>query len=146
MRSVSERRPPGPSYVSPFRAAREMRRDPLGFTTRVAREYGDLVLVRMGPMHAYMLFHPDHAKHILQEHHTNYVKGPIIARVKVLIGEGLFTSEGSFWRRQRRLAQPAFHKERIAALVDTIVRCTESAWPGGSRPCATAGPSTSPPR
>jgi len=125
MGSGYQQRPPGPRYLTPFGAEREMRRDPLGFVARLQREHGDLLLVRMGPIHVYMLFHPDHAKHVLQENHANYVKGPIIARVKVLFGEGLFTSEGSFWRRQRRLAQPAFHRERIAALVDTIVGCTD---------------------
>jgi len=116
--------PPGPAYLTPFGVGRTMRRDPLAFVSGLARDYGDSVLVRMGPVHFYMFFHPDAVKHVLQENHQNYVKGPIIGRVKVLIGEGLFTSEGSFWRRQRRLAQPAFHRDRIAGLVDTMVRCT----------------------
>ena len=63
-----------------------------------------------------MLYHPDHVKHVLQENNRNYWKGNLIARVKPLIGEGLFTSEGDFWRRQRRLAQPAFHRQRIEEL------------------------------
>lgn len=101
-----------------------MRRDPLAFVSGLKRDYGDVVLVRMGPVHVYMLFHPNDVKHVLQENNQNYVKGPIIGRVKVLIGEGLFTSEGPFWRRQRRLAQPAFHRDRIASFFDTMVRCT----------------------
>ena len=72
----------------------------------------------------YLFTHPDAVKHVLQDNNQNYVKGEIIGRVKVLIGEGLFTSEGDFWRRQRRLAQPAFHRERIAGFVDTMVRRT----------------------
>src|SRR5262249_33336377 len=119
-----DERPPGPSYLTPFLVGREMRADPLGFVRRLFDEYGDVSFLRMGPVRAYLFFHPDDVKHLLQERHTNFVKGPIIARVKVLIGEGLFTSEGDFWRRQRRLAQPAFHRERIAGFVDTMVRCT----------------------
>lgn len=129
---------PGPRYLTPFAAARAMRPDPLGFVTRLAREWGDVVCVRMGPIAVHMFFHPDDVRHVLQEHNQRYVKGPIIARAKVLIGEGLFTSEGSFWRRQRRLAQPAFHRERIAGLVDTMVACTAErldAW----RPVGPAG-------
>jgi cytochrome P450 len=118
-----EVRPPGPSYLTPFRVGREMRQDPLAFVSRLFRDYGDFSLLRMGPLQAYMVFHPDDVKHVLQENHTNYVKGPIVGRVKVLIGEGLFTSEGAFWRRQRRLAQPAFHRERIQGFADTMVRC-----------------------
>jgi len=99
-----------------------MRRDPLGFVSALARDYGDVVLLRMGPLQAYLLHHPDGVKHVLQDNNQNYVKGPIIARTKVLIGDGLFTSEGDFWRRQRRLAQPAFHRERIAGFAAAMVR------------------------
>jgi len=115
---------PGPRYLSPFAATRVMKRDPLGFVTELARDWGDVVRVRMGPIAVHMFFHPDAIRHVLQEHNQRYVKGPIVGRVKVLIGEGLFTSEGSFWRRQRRLAQPAFHRERIAGFVDTMVAAT----------------------
>lgn len=131
---------PGPRYRTPFAAARAMRRDPLGFISALARDFGDVVCVRMGPLSVYMFFHPDAVRHVLQEHNQRYVKGPIIGRVKVLIGEGLFTSEGTFWRRQRRLAQPAFHRERIAGFVDTMVASTAErldAW----RPAAAAGSS-----
>ena len=113
-----------------------MRRDPLAFVAALAREYGDVVCLRMGPVRIYLLHHPDAVKHVLQDNNTNYVKGPVIARVKVLIGEGLFTSEGDFWRRQRRLAQPAFHRERIAGFADTMVRCTAerlSRWETAAR-------------
>ena len=117
-------RPPGPSYWTPIGFGREMRRDPLSCATALAREYGDVVCIRMGIIDAYLLHHPDGVKHVLQDNNQNYVKGPIIARVKPLFGEGLFTSEGDFWRRQRRLAQPAFHRERIAGFADTMVRRT----------------------
>jgi cytochrome P450 len=101
-----------------------MRRDPLAFVSALAREYGDVVCLGLGPIRIYLLHHPDAVKHVLQDNNQNYVKGPVIGRVKVLIGEGLFTSEGDFWRRQRRLAQPSFHRERIADFAATMVRCT----------------------
>src|SRR5262245_37762972 len=103
---------------------RTMMRNPIALMTQLNREHGDVLCIRLGPFRYYTLFHPDHVRHVLHENHTNYVKGPIIARAKILIGEGLFTSEGDFWRRQRRLAQPAFHRERIAGFVDTMVRRT----------------------
>jgi cytochrome P450 len=101
-----------------------MRRDPLGFVAALARDYGDVVRLAMGPVSVYLVHHPDGVKHVLQDNNQNYVKGPVIGRVKVLIGEGLFTSEGAFWRRQRRLAQPAFHRERIAGFAGTMVHRT----------------------
>src|SRR6185295_4534817 len=73
-------RPPGPSYWTPFGAARELRPDPLAYVTRLQREYGDVALLRMGHLSAYFFFHPDAVRHVLQENHSNYVKGPLIAR------------------------------------------------------------------
>ena len=113
-----------------------IRHDPLAFVSGLARDYGDVVRLGMGPISAYLFFHPDAVKHVLQDNNQNYVKGQIIGRVKILIGEGLFTSEGDFWRRQRRLAQPAFHRERIAGFAATMVRCTEerlARWEGAAR-------------
>ena len=101
-----------------------MRRDPLAFVEALAREYGDAVCLGLGIVDVYLFHHPDAVKHVLQDNNQNYVKGEVIGRVKVLIGEGLFTSEGDLWRRQRRLAQPAFHRERIAGFADTMVRRT----------------------
>ena len=119
-----DRRPPGPSYWTPFGPGRVMRRDPLAYVSALARDYGDVVRLGLGPLSVYMLHHPDGVKHVLQDNNQNYVKGPVIGRVAILIGDGLFTSEGDFWRRQRRLAQPAFHRERIAGFVGTMVRRT----------------------
>lgn len=119
-----ERVPPGPFWWTPITPGIAMRRDPLGFVTAMARDYGDVVCLRMGPMRFYLVHHAEGVKQVLQDNNQNYVKGPVIARVKILIGEGLFTSEGPFWRRQRRLAQPAFTRERIAGFADTMVRRT----------------------
>jgi hypothetical protein len=58
MWSEREKRPPGPSYLTPFGVGREMRQDPLGFVSRLFRDYGDVSLLRMGPMQAYLAFHP----------------------------------------------------------------------------------------
>ncbi|MDX2170677.1 MAG: cytochrome P450 [Deltaproteobacteria bacterium] len=91
------------------------RRDPLGLLQWAAAEFGDVVRVDAWPLQAHLLFHPDAVKHVLLDNNRNYWKGGLVGRVKPLIGEGLFTSEGDFWRRQRRLAQPAFHRQRIEA-------------------------------
>ncbi len=107
------RRPPGRRYPTPFHFFYTARRDPLAFLRWAAREYGDVVRFDAWPFIVHVLYHPDHIKHVLQENNRNYWKGNLIGRVKPLIGEGLFTSEGDFWRRQRRLAQPAFHRQRI---------------------------------
>jgi cytochrome P450 len=67
---------------------------------------------------------PEYVKYILQDNNRNYTKSFGYQILKLLLGEGLLTSEGDFWRRQRRLAQPAFHREKLAALVNTMTSCT----------------------
>ena len=111
------------------------------------RTFGDVVGFHVGPFRSLLIAHPDHIKHVLQDNNHNYVKGLVIAKLKVLIGEGLFTSEGDFWRRQRRLAQPAFHRQRLAGFVATMTDATRAMldrWEAVARAAAT--PSTSPPR
>jgi cytochrome P450 len=92
-----------------------MRADPLGLLMRSFQDHGDVVRLRFGHMPVFLLAHPDHVRHVLRENHRNYSKRtPSIARVKLVMGEGLVTSDGELWRRQRRIAQPAFHQQRIA--------------------------------
>ncbi len=102
------------------------RRDPLKFLTRLAQEHGDIVHFRMGPQAVYLLNHPDLIRDALVTRADHFHKGRALQRSKRLLGEGLLTSEGEPHRRQRRLAQPAFHRKRIesygAAMVDYAAR------------------------
>jgi cytochrome P450 len=108
--------PPGPKRTTPgarLRGYFAFRRDPLNFLTRLAREHGDIVHFTVGAQHAYLLNHPDLIRDVLVNHQDHFHKGRALQRSKRLLGEGLLTSEGEHHRRQRRLAQPAFHKKRI---------------------------------
>ncbi|MDQ3919307.1 MAG: cytochrome P450, partial [Acidobacteriota bacterium] len=108
--------PPGPRLASPVARVRgyvAFRRDPLNFLARLAREHGDVVHFRVGGQHAYLLNHPDLVRDVLVTNQDCFHKGRALQRSKRLLGEGLLTSEGELHRRQRRLAQPAFHKKRI---------------------------------
>jgi cytochrome P450 len=91
------------------------RRDALGFLRRLAREHGDLVRFPLGPQQVYLLNDPDLIRDVLVTHDRRFSKGPGLRVAERLLGQGLLTSEGSFHLRQRRLAQPAFHRQRIAA-------------------------------
>ena len=86
--------------------------------------YGDLICSRLGPWRFYSVFRPEHVRHVLHDNHQNYVKGELIERTKILIGDGLFSSEGDVWRRQRRTIQPAFDRRRIASLIPLITDST----------------------
>ena len=112
---------------------RSFRRDPTAFLTRQAA-LGDVGYFRLGPQAGYSLFHPDLIRDVLTVNAQKFIKGRALQRAKVLLGEGLLTSEGAFHLRQRRMIQPAFHRNRIAeysrSMVEHAVRTAES-WTDG---------------
>src|SRR5215207_2098643 len=125
---------PGPKGFWPVGHVVQFRRDPLALLTRVAREYGDVARFNAATQTVYLLNHPDYIKDVLVTHHARFMKGRALQRAKRLLGEGLLTSEGDFWRRQRRLAQPAFHRQRINSYAETMVghaEKTSARWRAG---------------
>lgn len=107
--------PPGPRRLIPLSGLFAYRKGPLPFFQNLAQQYGDISYFRLGPQEAYFLNHPDYVREVLVNNHQSFDKGLALQRAKRLLGEGLLTSEGEFHRRQRRLAQPAFHRARIAS-------------------------------
>lgn len=119
----------------PGEFALAMRRDVLAVFTRLKAEYGDVVRLPMGGRTIFLLSHPDHARDVLVTHQRNFKKGRALEHAKLLLGEGLLTSEGEHHLRQRRLMQPAFHRQRISAYGETMVRYAErrcSRWQDGA--------------
>src|ERR1044072_2844260 len=124
----------GPKSFWPVGHVVQFRRDPLALLTRLAREYGDGARCNAATQTIYLLTHPDYIKDVLVTHHARFKKGRALQRAKRLLGEGLLTSESDFWRRQRRLAQPAFHRQRINAYAETMVAYAEQTsahWQAG---------------
>ncbi|HVR39026.1 MAG TPA: cytochrome P450 [Thermoanaerobaculia bacterium] len=113
--------PPGPKPWNPFANMRAMQRDSVAFLSRVAAEYGDASSFRFGPQRVYFFNHPDLIRDVLVTHNKSFQKGRALQQAKIALGEGLLTSEGEFHKRQRRLAQPAFHRDRINRYGEVMV-------------------------
>jgi len=104
-----------------------MQRDPLAFLLEMSERYDKIAHFRAGKLPVYVVHHPDGVKHVLQEQPRRYSKDTIQYRALATItGKGLLTSDGSFWLRQRRLAQPAFGKSRLLELDSIVVPATEA--------------------
>jgi len=122
--------PPGPR-IGFLRWTRDVlaNPDPLGYFTAISRRYGDIAGMRVVNFKIFLINHPDHIEDVLVHHPRKFVKGRVLKANKRVFGEGLLTSEGDFWLRQRRLAQPAFHRARIAGYAATMVEYAERLLP-----------------
>ncbi|HEU4509656.1 MAG TPA: cytochrome P450 [Pyrinomonadaceae bacterium] len=121
-----EKRVPGPRGRRLLGSLLEVRRDRLKFVTHATKTYGDLICFRMGPKSLYLLNHPDYARHVLCDNETNYRKGLGLIEARPLLGEGLLTSNGELWARQRRLLQVAFHNKRMDEFSQSMVDATHA--------------------
>lgn len=121
MSSNGNRVLPGPKGLPIVGVAFDVRGDPLGVMRRYAREYGDIVLFRVMMQDRILLNHPDFIEQVLVVQQSKFHKSELTRRITGrMLGQGLLISEGDFWRRQRRLAQPAFHRARVNDYASTM--------------------------
>ena len=129
MLSLADLRPgvraaPGPRGHLLLGSLPDVRRDPIGLFLRSVREYGEIVRYRFGPMIAHQIASAEGVQHVLVENPKNYGKQTRGFRnLRYVLGNGLLTAEGEFWKRQRRIANPAFHRQRVQSFAETMVRC-----------------------
>jgi cytochrome P450 len=126
--------PPGPPNRLLSVLFGAMQQNPLEYFTVMAREYGDVSGMRIGNFRSLFINHPELIEDVLVNNAKKYHKGRILQANKYLFGEGLLTSEGDFWLRQRRLAQPAFHRARVSAYAATMAEYAEqmlATWHSG---------------
>jgi len=128
--------PSVPSAHPLFRNALSFAKGPLPFMLREWEKLGDFYDVNFPQIPFLVLSHPDYVKHILVTNHRNYKKAFSYNFLSYTFGQGLVTNEGDSWLKQRRTAQPAFHRERLSSLVDVMIKDTESlaeAWKDKAR-------------
>ena len=125
VRSDTSTYPPGPRGYPILGVLPQLRSDPIRTFLDAADGFGDIVHLKAGPYHGFLLSDPADIKRVLQDNARNYHKSPLYDRLRDSLGNGLLTSEDAFWLRQRRLAQPAFHRQRLIAMAEVIVACTE---------------------
>src|SRR5262249_10839261 len=112
---------PGPRGVALWHSLRQLRRNALTEYLRLRGQFGDVVRLATRPHPVYLVSHPDTAHYVLRGHAHNYRKGRLFEPIAALQGQGLLTSEGDLWVRQRRLVQPAFHRRQLATFAAVMV-------------------------
>jgi cytochrome P450 len=114
---------PGPCGHPPLGIFPQLRRDPLECLTAATCRYGAVVSLPLGLRRAYLLAHPTPIRHVLEEPDL-YSKGASVGRITPLFGQGLTTSDGVLWRRQRQMMQPLFQWQRLLRWTDVIAAAT----------------------
>jgi cytochrome P450 len=103
----------------------EPKGDTITYLTKCTREYGDIVFFRFLGVPACYLSKPEYIESVLVTQNNNFVKSKDYRAMRRVLGNGLLLSEGEFWRRQRKLIQPAFHQEKITAYAQIMVDHTQ---------------------
>src|ERR1035438_3409773 len=131
------RYPPGCHRNLRWFAFRKFRpANPIFLFQHLAETYGDIAHYKIGPHHIVFLNHPEYIREVLVVQNDNFIKERTVQRTKMLLGEGMITSEGAAHRAQRLAAQPAFHRQRISEyggiMVEEAARIRDS-WHAGER-------------
>lgn len=127
---MSPARPPRVRELPLVGSSVALLRDPLAFLDRISAEHGDAVEFNIPGQRIFLFNHPDAIEQMLVTERDHFIKDKLTRELSIMLGQGLLVSEGAHWRRQRRLMQPAFHRERVAAygevMVDVAERVAES--------------------
>ncbi len=126
-KSRPTKRPPRVRELPIVGSAKGVLQEPLEFLERISKEHGDAVEFHLLGQRIYLFNHPDAIDEVLVSKREHLIKDKLTRELSLLLGNGLLVSEGSFWRKQRRLMQPAFHRDRVAAYGDVMVEYAERA-------------------
>jgi cytochrome P450 len=119
----------------------EIQGNPLAFLQRNAAEHGDFIHYPLGLWEVFQLNHPDLIEHILVTNQRNYSKNTVQYNTLAKItGRGLLTSDGRFWRRQRRMIQPAFHRQKVLGWGQMMMKATQNMLAGWEKAAQSGQP------
>ncbi len=129
--------PPGPGARPNTDELRILQQGPHEFILAVPRQYGGIVRYPVGPLPVYLVTEPDYVRHVLVDNNKGYSKATFQYKLlSSITGQGLLTSDGDFWLKQRRLAQPAFHRQHVAGFTQIMTDALEAMlarWDGFTR-------------
>ncbi|AGM04424.1 cytochrome P450 [Amycolatopsis keratiniphila] len=117
--------PPGPPRRATFGLLKKLFTDRLALMSDSAEAHGDVVRIAIGPKTMYLVNHPELAKHVLADNAANYHKGIGLQEARRALGDGLLTSDGDVWKKQRRTIQPVFQPKRIARQASVVANEVE---------------------
>ncbi len=120
-------RPPGPPQLPLIGTTRIFERDQLAAIERTVRTYGDVVSYNVASQPIYLLCNPQDVGQVVLTDNAKFMKGRLTHELDGILGRGLLTSEGRFWRRQRKIAAPSFTRRHIERFADAMVACTKTA-------------------
>ncbi|WP_052745657.1 cytochrome P450 [Allosalinactinospora lopnorensis] len=115
---------PGPRGLPLLGNLGPWQRNTAQFLLDLQRDYGDIVRMKLGPLTVHQVSDPIAVRHILVDNNQNYGRGLLYDQFKLVMGEGLLTSDGDFWRGHRRAVQPAFLKSAMGAVAPNVVQAT----------------------
>lgn len=116
---------PGPRGLPFLGCLLQFRRNPIQFLMDAHSLYGDIIRIKIRGLIVHLVTHPDYIEHVLVNRRENYFKGYGYDDQKLLLGDGLITSEGSLWERQHRLMQPFFTPKGVAQFVEIMTECIQ---------------------
>ncbi len=118
---------PGPqaSMMDMAKTILGQREDVISSYLKLWHTYGDVARIKAGPMTIHQFVRPEHVRHIMVSQVENYPKGMSHDKLRLALGNGILTSDGPFWNRQRKLMQPTYTPKGVAVYADIMVDVTE---------------------
>ncbi|MEU9857864.1 cytochrome P450 [Streptomyces sp. NPDC047974] len=123
-RTSTARPVPGPRGIPVLGSLPQWKKSTAEFLLRVQRDHGEISRIRLGPQEVYLVSDPDAVGRVLKDNNGNYVRGALYEQFRIVMGDGLLTTDGDFWKSHRRAVQPVFLRKAVDAVAPYVVDAT----------------------